>query len=57
MKQTGSLLGPYPNPYRLSIGETVPKDNPLDGIHLPFKKNSDGSTVMFIYDAPTDPPA
>ncbi|GHJ84894.1 hypothetical protein NliqN6_1296 [Naganishia liquefaciens] len=48
----GSLLGPYPNPYRLKIGETF-RNEPMQKLPLPFKVNTEGRIIMFIYDNPT----
>lgn len=51
----GDLLGPYPNPYRLIIGETLTMGKPLEELPLPLKINSDGKMISFIYDAPPVP--
>ncbi|KAI5454456.1 hypothetical protein NCC49_004508 [Naganishia albida] len=49
----GSLYGPYPNPYRLDIGQNAPKELPVDELILPLKEGSlKGSTAIFLYDNP-----
>jgi hypothetical protein len=53
--QSGLLTGPYPNPYRLILGEEFPKEKDFSKLlHLPLLrgKGGEGLPVMWIYQGP-----